>query len=170
MNLWQLKRQCRDVLRETDTTDPVQPDLLAAGLGAIRARPIRLTDRDREFGSFGCVIPMPNEDIVVFHASSSAERNHILFHELAHIFLGHVDRSSPDRPGPVCGFGDTAIEQGSHSSALIDATESEWEAETAATILSGWSSTAGGTPNGVAEDDPVLSRIAHAYGDVRRWR
>lgn len=145
---------------------------LAQKVSALRGRRVRLIERGSEVGSFGCLIPMPQEDLVVFHASSAVERRHIVFHEMAHVFLDHLADNEDGGTALMCGFEAEHVDPQANAPATMYETTAEWEAETAATILSEWSSSARNKRKGTnsAGGDVVLDQLDGAFGDLRGYR
>jgi len=168
----ELRGRCRDLLRELDVQPPLDVADMAWRLGQLRGRPVKLEPRAlQRGGSFGCVFPMPSQDLLIYQsAATAAYRNHIVFHELTHLFLGHVDRhvdrSNELRVALVCG---SLGEQGSltKQGTLYDSPP-EWEAETAATIFSEWAATVTAAA-AVPEGDGTAQRLGLALGDTRGW-
>lgn len=174
MTIRQLRRRCRKLLRELSVAQPLDIDEVVQKLSESRHRRIELAPRPQAPGSFGCVMPMPGLDVIVFHAQNSAERTHILAHELAHLFLGHLNRADDGGLALVCGFDAvTTPRQRSQSTSSMYDPQAEWAAETAAIILSGWSTSAVTGEKTIvrspAAPEPVLARLDQAFGDLREW-
>lgn len=139
MTEYELRRLCRAMLRQLDLHPPLQPEELCARLGAHRDRPIVLIPRALPgAAAFGCLIPMPTKDLIVYQADlNGPHRAHTIFHEVMHLRLGHVSRSDAGvRTTLYCG--QLLPEPGAASPRTVYDREQEWEAETGATILSGW--------------------------------
>lgn len=162
-----MRRICRGLLKAVELQPPLDPSLLAARLGALRGRPIRLLPRAAEgLGSFACVLPTETEDLLVYQAATSlADQRHLFYHECGHIYLNHLQDSLSTPRALICGFdpesGDPLKPRNVYDS------RREWDAEAFALVLSEWDATMVGASQYIGEKDPIVARLNQAFGDLR---
>ena len=149
-----LRRRLGALLEELRLDPPLTPERLCARLSGRRGRPIELVAwaLPPETVS-GFLLVYEHKDVIVHQSRTSAlHQRHIVFHEVAHLVLDHEG----------CGQAPVPPEDrppGAGPATLYDDLE-EWEAETAATILSSW---------GEAAPEPS-SRLGAALGMPGPWR
>ena len=101
-----LRRRCEERLQQLDLPEPVNADDVVTQLARRRGRPIRvLSLPGSPGGAAPCGLWLAREDedwIFVEAGTSPLHREHILFHELAHIVCGHDPR--PDGEGQISGL------------------------------------------------------------------
>ena len=129
----------RHVLDGLALTPPIDPDELCARIGDRRGRRIELVARALPPDTTsGLLISYKTKELIVYQADTTpAHQRHIVFHEILHLLRGHLD---DDRESAICGALLGTSNGESEDSLYGD--RQEWEAETGATILSGWSSAA----------------------------
>ncbi len=149
-----LRRRLAALLGDLGLEPPLTPERFCGRLADHRGRPIELVAwaLPPEAVS-GFLLVYEHKDVIVHQSRTSGlHQRHIVFHEVAHLVLDHAGCGrAPVPPGdgpPAAG-----------PATLYDDIE-EWEAETAATILSSWSDAAPGPP----------SRLGAALGMSVRWR
>lgn len=160
-----LPRNLRKLLDGLGLATPLTPKELCAGLRAQSGRPIELVGRQLPPNTAsGFLIVYEHKDLVVYQSETSElHQNHIAFHELAHLVLGHATGNAP-----VCGAllqAEASAEPGS----LYDE-QDEWEAETAATILSSWTDTELAGLTTANQGQAASTRLSAALGLPRPWR
>ena len=164
----EIRRICRALLGELQLNPPLDAAVLARSLGELLQHPIHLIAKHDEIvGSFGIVIPSDvGYEIIYQGATSVADQNHIIYHELGHIYLKHLGR----RRGRTlfCGFAPPGTDPERPRNLYADT--SEWEAETFASVLSEWTNAVAADPFPQEEADPVVDRLNHALGDLRGWQ
>lgn len=165
----ELRRLCRRLLQDLDVTPPLDAMLLCERLSTVRGRPIKLKPTSTlRGGTFASLIPMPTRDLIIYQATTShAGQLHLIFHELLHLLLGHL--AGPDDDPLLCGSFLVDGNTSGDGHTLYDPLH-EWEAETGATILSGWASSFPARDVLDHTDDPVARRLDLALGDTRSWR
>lgn len=149
-----LRRRLRTLLDDLGLEPPLTTDRLCDRLADRRGRPIELVAwaLPPEAVS-GFLLVYEHKDVIVHQSRTSGlHQRHIVFHEVAHLVLDHA------------GCGQTPVPAddsppGAGPATLYDDLE-EWEAETAATILSSWSDAAPGSS----------SRLGTALGMPAPWR
>jgi hypothetical protein len=146
-----VRRQCRELLRTLSLARPVEPFELARRLGAHRDRPLVLVARTIPgHGAAGALVCLPHRDIVVYPNGMAHEyQAQIIYHEVMHLYLGHLDQSAGRRP-PLCDQHHDAQGLGDGQQSLYGRRD-EWEAETGATILSEWSAIPSPTRSVIAD-------------------
>lgn len=139
MNERQLRRRCRDLLRRLELRRPVDPFALCDRYSLARGRPVIVETRRLPFpGGFGALFPMRSKDIILCPDNISAEyQAQIIYHEVMHLDLDHLSTSREGQQPLMCG--QLMADSSKPSARSLYADEREWEAETAATILSEWS-------------------------------
>jgi len=157
MNERQLRSQAREVLRDLGYRRTPPPAELCARLSRRLGHPIELVGRGLpSVRSFGCVIPFPDKYLITYLTDLSEERqNYTIYHEVAHILLGHLVVAETGTP-LLCGSLLVNQDDGPVGSHYDQ--RSEWEAETLGAILSSWSK----LPIRAAWDD--LGRTGGALG------
>jgi hypothetical protein len=104
MRLGQLRRRCEARLRDLGIPEPYDPGTFVDQLAERRGRPIRLLPLPAGLGHeapCGIWLATEHEDwVFVERATSPLHRDHILFHELAHMLFGHGDDRSQIDPVP----------------------------------------------------------------------
>lgn len=135
-----MRRRCRDLLRTLSMRRPIEPHQLVRRLAEHRGRPVTLQAREMPVtGGVGLTVSLADRDVVVYPDDiGPAYQAQIIYHEVMHIHLGHLDVAADVDDPPLC-VGTLGTDDGEAYSSLYDSRE-EWEAETAATILSEWSS------------------------------
>ncbi|MFE0256169.1 hypothetical protein [Streptomyces sp. NPDC059010] len=176
-----LRRRCRQLLKDLDIQPPLDVEELCRRFAQQRGRPIHLVPYAIPVpGPFGLWISAQSEDFIVFQENTSRpHKRHIILHEFGHGFRGHVsgvplgllsalgrgdvsaalDTWFPVWPaGPIgCAFGRTAYDD-----------EREREAETVATVILEWASVLDHVvPK--ATDHEAAQRIAAALSDRLGW-
>lgn len=94
MNERDLRSECRRLLRELDIRPPLDVTELAARIAAHRGRPIRLIAWPlNRFGySFSWDEGSQHCDVIAFQKNAAKwHQDHIICHELAHIYCGHLE-------------------------------------------------------------------------------
>ncbi|MEU4377702.1 hypothetical protein [Pseudonocardia alni] len=139
MNERQLRRRCRDLLRRLKLRRPVDPFELCRRYSQDRGRPLIVATRQLPFpGGFGGLFPMPSKDLILCPDNISAEyQAQIIFHEVMHLDLDHLAASREAQQPLMCG--QLMTDSSGARTRSLYADQREWEAETAATILSEWS-------------------------------
>lgn len=190
MNRNQLRKLCQQTLRELDLRPPLDVELLCERLGRRRGRPIIVAASDelagrRKFG-FTWDDPAADAALIMYEARTTwTHQMMIILHELAHLICGHpgaaIDHSyrtdharefqeiSPLALAEVLGTAPPRPpRRGRKSQPRLAATlydePAEWEAETMATIMSGWVPGLGGA-GGRTGSDPLEAIV----GDVAAW-
>lgn len=138
VNERKLRSQARKLLRNLGYRRTPPPAELCRGLSGQLGVPIDLAGRSLPtVRSFGCVIPFPDKYLITYLTDLSVERqNYTIYHEIAHIFLGHLDASGTDTP-MLCGS--LLVDRDAPPSGSHYDQHAEWEAETLGAILSDWS-------------------------------
>jgi hypothetical protein len=132
-----LRRQLRRKLRALDIEAPVSVRELARRMGTQQGKPIRLIEYPLPVpGPFGLWLSTPSADYVLYQAKTTADhQDQIIAHELGHLISGHASDEQddavwqqfmPDVPPEMVR---RALRRTSYD------TDTEREAETAATIL-----------------------------------
>lgn len=191
MNRNQLRKLCQRRLRELDLRPPLDVELLCDRLGQRRGRSIIITPSDELAGrrKFGFTWDDPSADAVLIMYEARTTWTHqmmIILHELAHLICEHpgaaIDHSyrtdharefqeiSPSALAEVLGSAPLRRpKRGGNRRALLGASlydePAEWEAETMATIMSGWIPGLGGRPREGRQPDPLGTIL----GDVADW-
>lgn len=131
-----IRRVLRKLLRELDLHQPLRVEELCERLSQDRERPIVLVSTElATAGAFGTLIRMPKKDLIVYQSNlSTTHQDAIKFHELTHLILDHVSPGSDDAPSLNCVLGAQTQAKTYYDNQL------EWEAETGARIMLGWSS------------------------------
>ena len=191
MNRSQLRKLCQRTMRELELRPPLDVELLCEALGRHRGRPIIVVPSDELSGrrKFGFTWDDPSEEAVLIMYESRTTWTHqmmIILHELGHLICGHpgtaIDHSyrtdharefqeiSPLALAEVLGSVPPRPRKRrrgrriSLAASLYDE-PAEWEAETTATILSGWVPDLGGGTGGRTGTDPLEAIL----GDVTAW-
>lgn len=149
-----LRRRLGALLDDLGLEPPLTPERLCARLADRRGRPIDIVawSLPPEAVS-GFLLVYEHKDLIVHQSRTSGlHQRHIVFHEVAHLVLDHAGCGQAPVPP-----GDSPPDAG--PATLYDDIE-EWEAETAATILSSW---------GDAAPAPS-SRLGAALGMSVPWR
>lgn len=162
MNERQLRRRCRDLLRRLDLRRPLDPFELCRRYSQARGRPLVVATRQLPFpGGFGALFPMPAKDLILCPDNISTEyQAQIIYHEVMHLDLDHLAASRGGQQPLMCGQLMASSSEPRTRSLYAD--EREWEAETAATILSEWSGEGGpeaGAPPPGRTEEAVLRAI-----------
>lgn len=166
-----LRRRLRTMLDDLEIVPPLTPALLCERLARRRERPIELVEwaLPPETVS-GFLIVYEHKDVIVHQSRTSAlHRQHIVFHEVAHLVLEHAGRCGDGPPVPP-----EDRSPGDGPATLYDEIE-EWEAETAATILSSWTDAAliglaPPPPDAAGPEAGASSRLGAALGLPSPWR
>ncbi len=169
-----LRRSCRRLLRELDISPPLEPGLLCERLGAWRGRPVELVAHPVPAGTAtGILLAFPNKDLILYQSETTLPHQaHIIFHEVAHLVLGHLTGGGR----AVCGAlldpapSERAPVSGKRRGATLYDQRQEWEAETAATILTGWTAAPGPAAGTVGSADAAARRFSAALGAAWEWR
>lgn len=134
----QLRSQARGLLRDLGYRRTPPPAELCHRLAGRLGHPIELVGRSLPgIRSFGCVIPYPDRYHIMYLTDLSVERqNYTIYHEIAHIVLGHLQ---PGKGGPPLMCGSLLIDSDDDSAGSLYDDRPEWEAETLGAILSSWS-------------------------------
>lgn len=86
-----LLRRCEQRMREFPLPTPFDIMAFAHTLGARRGRPITFLALPHLQPVMGFWIPGPTEDIVVYaHDTTKLHQEHVILHELCHIWCGHA--------------------------------------------------------------------------------
>jgi len=191
MNRNQLRKLCQRQLRELDLHPPLDVELLRERLGQHRGRPIIIAASEELSGrrKFGFTWDDPSADavLIMYDARTTwAHQMMIILHELAHLICGHsgtaIDHSyrveharefqeiSPHALAEVLGSAPPGRTRRGHRSqprlrATLYDEPAEWEAETMATIMSGWVVGLGGSTRARTAIDPLEAIV----GDVEAW-
>lgn len=160
---------CRDLrilLDDLGLTPPITPQRLADRWGDRNMRPVEMVGRALPpSAASGIVIEYEHKDLIVYQsATSEVHQNHIAFHELAHLIWKHSTGSET----PLCGtlLGPEALIGGR---SLYDA-QHEWEAESAATILSSWADASLVGPSNVGGYRMASAKLGSALGLCDPWQ
>lgn len=161
-----LRSVFRRLLRELGLHRPFSAQQVCEALGRHRGRPIVVVARDLpDGGAFGALLPMPDRDLLVVQARMTPQHQQsTLFHEIVHLVRSHAAGSGTGRSlcgGRLPGVGATAP-----GGTLYDHWQ-EWEAETGAAILTGWSGPATAV-DGAGPVSPAEEAIARALDPGRR--
>lgn len=134
----QLRSQARGLLRDLGYRRTPPPAELCRRLSEQLGHPIELVGRSLpEIRSFGCVIPYPDRYHITYLTDLSVERqNYTIYHEIAHIVLGHLQ---PGEDGAPLMCGSLLIGSGEEPGGSLYDDRPEWDAETLGAILSSWS-------------------------------
>jgi hypothetical protein len=146
----ELRKKCRQLLRDLDIRPPLDVTELCRRVGERRGRPITLVSHPIPVpGPFGLWITAPTADYILYQRETSkSHQDHIILHELGHLLAGHHG-DSDDLDGLTGLDPDTLRDQ--YPDLGPDAvrralrrtsydTEQEREAETVATIILEWAS------------------------------
>lgn len=138
MNERQLRSQARELLRDLGYRRTPPPAELCERLSARLGHPIELVGRSLpSVRSFGCVIPFPDKYLITYLTDLSEERqNYTIYHEVAHILLGHLTGGDS---GTALLCGSLLVNQDDDPVGSHYDQRSEWEAETLGAFLSSWS-------------------------------
>lgn len=163
----QLLDRCYQLIADLALRPPLTPDLLCQRLAASRGRAIELVARAIPAGAAsGVLVVLPDKDLIIYQAETTPfHQAHIVFHEAVHLVRGHLTGEAPSMCGALIPDGDAAAAGGRHP--LYDAWQ-EWEAETGATILSGWTERAV-DPGSAATPDEATRRLESALGGTWQW-
>lgn len=158
-----LRAMCRRLLRDLGLRRPVSASRLCEALGRHRGRPIVVVSRDLPGGgTFGALVPMPDRDLLVVQARMSPQhRQTVVYHEIVHLVRSHAGAPGTGRAlcgGRLPGVGATAT-----GGTFYDHWQ-EWEAETGAAILAGWSSPADAADEPVTPAERAIARALGAGG------
>ncbi len=146
MNERELRKFGKALLTELGLRKPPAPPEFCRRLSEHLGVPIVLESGRRPgVRSYACVVPFPDQFVIAyFDTLSPARVNYVIYHEIAHIILGHLAGNTSGVP-LVCGAlfskdedEDEDEDEGTPQKSFY-ATPREWEAETMAAILSGWS-------------------------------
>jgi hypothetical protein len=145
----ELRKKCRQLLRDLDIRPPLDVTELCRRVGERRGRPIILVSHPIPVpGPFGLWITATECDYVLYQRETSkSHQDHIILHELGHLLAGHH--------GDIEARGGTGLDPESLRDQYPDLdpdavrralrrtsydTEQEREAETVATIILEWAS------------------------------
>lgn len=158
----QLRALLGHTLSDLGLVPPLTPHDLCRSLGRQRVRDLELRERDLPPGvASGLLLSYANQDVIVYQRlTTPAHQAHIIFHEVVHLIRGHLDHNG----GSVC-EALLAHRRDGRPGTLYGQWQ-EQEAETGATILSGWADTAtASTP--IA--DASTRRLGAALGCGVHW-
>jgi hypothetical protein len=178
----ELRKRCRDMLRQLDIQPPLDVAELCRRVGAQRGRPINLVAHPIPVpGPFGVWIATQNADYILYQQQTSkSHQDHIILHELGHLLAGHHSDEEDDKLlGEL--YPDVAPEalRAKYPDLAPDAvrralrrssydTEQEREAETVATIILEWASVLDRvTPR--ASSRKTAQRMENALADRIGW-
>jgi hypothetical protein len=168
----QLGRRCVELLDELEMSPPFDARSLCARLGEVRGRRIRVQAADLGGVTvIGHLLALPGHDRILHDSRAPrAQQEHVVYHEVMHLVLGHLDDEDEpltcgsllvdDRTGPLT------------SSEVLYSDAFEWEAETGATELSRLAALRPRPDEYVAKPQWNAERgVAAAFGLVApRWR
>jgi hypothetical protein len=159
-----LHELCSLLLTELSLTPPLTPQRLSERLAAVRKRRINLRAAELfTTASVGHLVVKGHRDVIGYHRSATPyQQAQVIYHELMHLVLGHVTGMD----SLTCGALEDRIDlqNGSSGEDGLYARWQEWEAETAATVLSGMSRQRI-SPRMLAKDAPAADRgIAGVFG------
>ncbi|MBV8933412.1 MAG: hypothetical protein JOZ47_19505 [Kutzneria sp.] len=177
-----LRRRCRQLLKELDIRPPLDVAELCERVGRRRGRPIRLTAYPIPVpGPFGVWIATATTDHILYQRETSrSHQDHIVLHELGHILAEHHNDTEDDGLlSELCSAGSSESVFQQHNDVRPEAvrralrrtsydTEHERDAETVATIILQWASVL----DWVADEPSAgtaLRRMETALGDRLGW-
>lgn len=167
-----LRRRCVELLDELQLTPPFNAWEFCARLGERRNRRVRV--QAAELGGVtvtGHLLALPEHDRILHDSRAPhAQQQHVIYHEVMHLVLGHLDRETEPL---TCGsllVGEVADSLDRPDLLYSDAFE--WEAETGATEMSRLAALRPRPDEYVAEPHWHAERgVAAAFGLVApRWR
>ncbi|WP_139319163.1 MULTISPECIES: hypothetical protein [unclassified Pseudonocardia] len=140
MNERELRKFGKKLLAELDLQKPPAPPEFCRRLSDYLGIPIILESRRLpDVRSYACVIPFPDRFVIAYFDTLVPVRvNYIIYHEIAHIILGHLTGNTSGVP-LICGALFPRDEDEGTPQTSFYASPQEWEAEIMAAILSGWS-------------------------------
>jgi hypothetical protein len=163
----QLRTLCIKLLHDLDILPPLTPELLCQKLGQARGRRLKLVaDELYTTSSVGHLFSTARRDVIAYQRSATRpQQAHVIYHEVIHLVLEHFDGTE----SLTCGALDATDMDGEHDG--LYTRWQEWEAETAATILSELSAQRA-DPRLIPKDPQQADRsIAAAFGLIRDgWR
>lgn len=150
----ELRRRCRNLLRQLDIRPPLDVAELCRRVGAHRGRPINLVAHPIPVpGPFGVWIATESADYILYQQQTSKpHQDHIVLHELGHVLAGHhSDEEDDELLGELYPDVSPDALRAQYPDLSPDAvrralrrssydTEQEREAETVATIILEWAS------------------------------
>src|SRR6266542_1720136 len=90
MDLKRLRQRCEARLRDFPFPTPFNARTFRDTLGAQRGRPIVCVSRSMPLDLTGLWVPEGGTDFILYEQDTSARhQQQIIFHEAAHIYLGH---------------------------------------------------------------------------------
>jgi hypothetical protein len=178
----ELRKRCRDMLRQLDIQPPLDVAELCRRVGVQRGRPINLVAHPIPVpGPFGVWIATDNTDYILYQQQTSkSHQDHIILHELGHLLAGHhSDEEDDELLGEL--YPDVAPDalRAQYPDLALDAvrralrrssydTEQEREAETVATIILEWASVLDRvSPR--ASQEKTAQRMENALADRIGW-
>ncbi|WP_374201681.1 hypothetical protein [Saccharopolyspora sp. 6M] len=174
---WQLRWQCRRLLRELDVSAPLDVRELCHRLGEARGRPIELYPYPIEVpGPFGLWFRLRDRDAIFFQQEDVAwHQDHIILHELGHVLGEHPSdaevfdpATSAIRQNPPAGLDwDVAEDEHRRRRSCYD-DRYEREAELHATIIQEWGSVLTTAP--LVSEEPAVQRISASLSHHQGWR
>lgn len=138
----QLRRRCRNLLRDLDIRPPLNVRQLCGRLAEHRGNPILLDPRPLPVpGPLGLWLAMDDGDHIVYQAETTrAHQDHIILHEVGHLIADHPsDELDDDLIARLFPYIDPALVRHTLRREGYD-TDREREAETVATIVLQWAS------------------------------
>lgn len=175
---WQLRRECRRLLRDLEVTTPLDVRDLCRRLGVARGRPIELYEYPIEVpGPFGLWFKLRNRDAIFFQQESVRwHQDHIILHELGHLLGDHpsdtgvVDTAtSAIRQNPPAGLDwDEGGDDVARRRRSCYESRFEREAELHATIIQEWGSVLTAPPE--STEEPEVARISQSLSHHQGWR
>jgi hypothetical protein len=162
----ELRRRCRQLLRELDVQPPLDVHEFCARLAAVRGRPIKLIPYPIwADGPFGLWFRGRGTDYIVYQqCTTKPHQRHIILHEVGHILADHPSDEGADDLRDLLGSpgGELREFTGAVRRRTAYDQQEEREAETVATIILEWASildsmAAPPTSDGAAGVDAALS-------------
>jgi hypothetical protein len=163
----QLRARCVDLVCDLGILPPLDPVALCRRLSERRGRRIRLTAADLgSTTSVGHLVIQTRCDRILYERTAPRpQRDHVIYHEVMHLVLGHLADGEPLTCGSSLFSDGGDRDDGPYSG------WQEWEAETGATILSGMARARPRPDRLPMSARPAEQGIAAAFGLVPGgWR